>query len=215
MTNVTRRDVVAATVAMAALAKFGVRPAFAETAAAGPRIGAPAPAFSATDSNGRKVSLADLKGKTVVMEWTNDECPFVRKHYGSQSMQALQRKWTAQDVVWLSVVSSAPGEQGFVDGTKANKLTVDRGAAPTAVLLDPQGDLGRLYKAQTTPHMYVIKGDGTLAYMGGIDDKASTKAEDLKGAKNFVDAALTDISAGRPVAVATSRPYGCTVKFTS
>lgn len=214
MTNVTRRDVVAATVAAAALAKFGAGPAFADTAA-GPRIGAPAPAFSATDSNGRTVSLAGLKGKTVVMEWTNDECPFVRKHYVGESMQALQKKWTAQDVVWLTVVSSPPGEQGYADAAKANRLTVDRGASPSAVLLDPAGDLGRLYKAQTTPHMYVIKGDGTLAYMGGIDDKPSTRTEDLKGARNFVDAALSDLSAGRPVSSATSRPYGCTVKFTS
>lgn len=213
-TNVTRRDVVAAAVAVAALAKFGAAPAWAETAPA-PRIGAPAPAFSAVDSNGRTVSLADLKGKTVVMEWTNDECPFVRKHYTGQSMQALQKKWTAQDVVWLTVVSSPPGEQGYADAAKANALTVERGASPSAVLLDPAGDLGRLYKAQVTPHMYVIGRDGTLAYMGGIDDKPSTKTEDLKGARNFVDAALADISAGRPVATTTARPYGCTVKFTS
>lgn len=189
--------------------------AFAVTPVSGPRVGAPAPAFTATDSAGKSVSLADLKGKTVVLEWTNDECPFVRKHYGSQSMQSLQKKWTDKGVVWLSVISSIPGEQGYADAAKANKLTADRGAAPSSVLLDPKGDLGRTFGAQVTPHMYVIKGDGTLAYMGGIDDKPSTKQDDLKGAKNFVDAALTEIGEGRTVSVTTSRPYGCTVKYSS
>ena len=179
------------------------------------KVGAPAPAFTAMDSKGAKVSLADYKGKTVVLEWTNDECPFVRKHYGAKNMQSLQEKWTAQGVGWLSVVSSAPGEQGFVDGAKADTLTRDRGAHPSAVLLDPKGDIGRLYGAQTTPHMYVVKPDGALAYMGGIDDKPSSNPADVKTAKNFVDAALTDLAAGKPVAVTTSRPYGCTVKYSS
>ncbi len=211
--TLTRRDAVStallATVASAtgALALTPVAP--------GPRIGAPAPDFKAVDSNGRTVSLADFKGKTVVLEWTNDECPFVLKHYNAASMQATQKKWTAKDVVWLSVISSAPGEQGFADGAKANRLTTDRGAAPSAVLLDPAGDLGRIYKAQTTPHMFVVKPDGMLAYMGGIDDKPSTNAADLKTAKNFVDAALADLAEGRPVAVASARPYGCTVKYAS
>ena len=187
----------------------------AASAQSGPKVGAPAPAFVAKDSNGHAVSLSDMKGKTVVLEWTNDECPFVRKHYGTQSMQTLQKKWTEKGIVWLSVVSSAPGEQGAVTPDKANALTVQRDAHPTAVLLDPAGDLGRTYNAQTTPHMFVVKPDGVLAYMGGIDDKPSTKTEDLKGAKNFVDAALSDLAAGKPVAVTTSRPYGCTVKYSS
>lgn len=204
--STTRRIVLAAALVGASF------PAFAEGA---PHVGSPAPAFTATDSNGKTVSLADLKGKTVVLEWTNDECPFVRKHYGSQSMQTLQKKWTDKGIVWLSVISSTPGEQGYADPAKANRLTADRGASPSAVLLDPKGYVGRIYGAQVTPHMYVIKPDGVLAYMGGIDDKPSTKAEDLKTAKNFVDTALSELSAGKPVSVTTSRPYGCTVKYSS
>lgn len=179
------------------------------------RIGAPAPAFSLTDSNGKTVALADYKGKTVVLEWTNHDCPYVRKHYGGHAMQALQKKWTAQGVVWLTLISSAKGEQGYVTPEQANKLTADRGAAPTAVLFDPAGDVGRTYGAQTTPHMYIITGDGKLAYMGGIDDKPTTRLDDLKTAKNFVDQALTEIAAGKPVATTTARPYGCTIKYQS
>jgi hypothetical protein len=179
------------------------------------RLGAPAPNFTLTDSNGRSVSLADFKGKTIVLEWTNHECPYVRKHYGGQNMQALQKKWTGSGVVWLTLISSRPGAQGFVHGLEANKLTEERQAAPTAVLLDPQGGVGRSYGAQVTPHMYVVTGDGTLVYMGGIDDKPSTRLEDLKSAKNFVDAALSEVLAGKPVSVKTSRPYGCTIKYSS
>jgi peroxiredoxin len=179
------------------------------------RIGAPAPGFTLADSTGKSVSLADFKGKTVVLEWTNHECPYVRKHYGGQNMQALQKKWTGQGVVWLTVISSMPGSQGYVTAEQANKLTADRGAAPTAVLFDPKGDAGRVYGAQTTPHMYVITGAGTLAYMGGIDDKATTRLDDLKTAKNFVDQALGELAQGKPVSTTTSRPYGCTIKYSS
>lgn len=179
------------------------------------RVGAPAPTFTATDSNGKAVSLAEFKGKTVVLEWTNHDCPFVRKHYSSNNMQALQKKWTAQGVVWLSLISSAEGEQGFVTPEQANKLTTDRGASPTAVLLDPKGEVGRAYGAQTTPHMFIIKSDGTLAYMGGIDDKPTTRTADLKDARNYVDSALAEIAAGKPVSVTASRPYGCSVKYSS
>jgi hypothetical protein len=139
----------------------------------------------------------------------------VRKHYNGQAMQGLQKKWTDKGVVWLSVISSAPGEQGFVTPEQANKLTTDRGAHPTAVLFDTKGDIGRTYGATVTPHMYVIKGDGVLAYMGGIDDKATTRLDDLKTAKNFVDTALDEIAQGKPVSTTTSRPYGCTVKYQS
>ena len=214
MITTTRRSALTGTLFAGTLLAAGALSAgaFAES---GPKVGAPAPSFTATDSNGKQVSLADFKGKTVVLEWTNDGCPFVKKHYGGQAMQGLQKKWTEKGVVWLSVVSSPPGEQGHVDGPAANKLTAERGAAPTAVLLDPKGDVGRAFGAQVTPHMYVVKGDGTLAYMGGIDDKPSTKLEDLKTAKNFVDAALSEVTEGKPVSVTTSRPYGCTVKYTS
>ena len=186
-------------------------------AADGPqaRLGAPAPNFTLIDSNGNSVSLADFKGKTVVLEWSNHECPYVRKHYGGNNMQELQRKWTAQGVVWLTLISSQPGAQGFVHGLEANKLTEERGAAPSAVLLDPKGGVGRSYGAQVTPHVYVITADGVLVYMGGIDDKPTTRLEDLKTAKNFVDAALSEVAAGKTITVKTSRPYGCTIKYAS
>ncbi|MBY0256865.1 redoxin domain-containing protein [Methylobacterium sp.] len=183
--------------------------------AAGPQVGKPAPAFSAQDSDGRTVRLSDYAGKTVVLEWTNHDCPFVMKHYGAHAMQALQKKWTGQGVVWLSVISSAPGEQGAVDGAEANRLTKTRDAAPSAVLLDPTGTIGRAYDAKTTPHMFVITPDGTLAYQGGIDDKPSADPADLKTARNHVEAALTELAAGKPVSVRTAKPYGCTVKYAS
>jgi peroxiredoxin len=188
----------------------GVQAAIAQA-----RIGAPAPAFTLTDSNGRALSLADFKGKTVVLEWTSHECPYVGKHYRGNNMQALQKKWTGQGVVWLSVISSGPGKEGHVSPQQANKLTADRGAAPTAVLLDPTGKTGRAYGAKTTPHMYVINGEGALVYMGGIDDKPTARLEDLKRARNFVDEALSEISQGKPVSVTSARAYGCSVKYGS
>ncbi len=178
-------------------------------------VGSPAPGFALTDSNGKPVSLADFRGKTVVLEWTNHECPYVGKHYRGNNMQALQKKWTADGVVWLTVISSAPGEQGHVSPAEANKLTADRGAAPTAVLFDPKGQAGRAYGATATPHMYVISGAGTLVYKGGIDDKPTARLEDLKTARNFVDEALTEIKQGKPVSVGFSRVYGCTIKYAS
>ena len=188
----------------------GVQPAATQA-----RIGASAPAFTLTDSNGRSHSLADFTGKTIVLEWTSHECPFVGKHYRGNNMQALQKKWTGQGVVWLSVISSAPGLPGHVSPQQANKLTVDRGAAPTAVLLDPTGKVGRAYGARTTPHMYVINGEGTLAYLGGIDDQPTARLKDLKGARNFVDEALSEISQGKPVSATSSRAYGCSIKYGS
>jgi peroxiredoxin len=199
----------------AAIALPGVPSPALAYAAPQARIGEPAPTFSLTDSNGKAVSLTDFKGKTVVLEWTNHECPYVRKHYSANNMQMLQKKWTAQGVVWLTLISSAPGTQGYVTGEEANKLTAQRAAAPSHVLLDPKGDVGRAYGAQTTPHMYVIKADGTLAYMGGIDDRPTTRLEDLKTAKNFVDAALTELAEGKSVSATSARPYGCSVKYSS
>lgn len=181
--------------------------------AANVQVGQPAPAFTAKDSNGKTVSLADLKGKTVVLEWSNHDCPFVKKHYTGNNMQALQKKWTAQNVVWLTIVSSPVGEQGYVTPDQANKLTKDRGAAPSAVLLDPKSQIARAYGAQVTPHMYVIDKTGKLAYAGGIDDKPSTRIDDLATAKNFVDIALSELAQGKAVSASTSRPYGCTVKY--
>jgi AhpC/TSA family len=214
MLLVPRRGLIAL---LAGTGLFGlvVPAAVAADSSAQARLGAPAPNFTLTDSNGRSLSLSDFKGKTIVLEWTNHECPYVRKHYAGQNMQALQKKWTAQGVIWLTVISSHPGAQGFVHGLEANKLTDDRGAAPTAVLLDSRGGVGRSYGALVTPHMYVITGDGALVYMGGIDDKPTTRLEDLKTARNFVDAALSEVVAGKPVSVRTSRPYGCTIKYAS
>ena len=179
------------------------------------RVGAPAPAFTLTNPRAPTRSLADFKGKTVVLEWTNHECPYVGKHYRGNTMQALQKKWTGQGVVWLTVISSAPGTQGHVTPAQANKLTAERNAAPSAVLFDPTGKVGRAYGATATPHMYVVKGDGALAYAGGIDDKPSARLDDLKTAKNFVDEALAEVAAGKPVSVPSARAYGCSVKYSS
>ena len=182
-------------------------------AQADPQVGQPAPAFSVADTRGKTWTLADLAGRTTVLEWTNHDCPFVRKHYGAGNMQALQKEAVGQGVLWLSVISSAPGKQGHVSAAEADDLTRSRGAAPTAVLLDETGAMGRAYAARTTPHMYVIGPDGTLRYMGGIDDRATTDPADIPGAKAYVRAALADLAAGRSVADAVTRPYGCSVKF--
>lgn len=214
MRPIDRRNVLATGLAGAAAMAF-MAAGLPSGALAQARIGAPAPGFTLMDSNGKSVSLASFKGKIVVLEWTNHDCPYVRKHYGGDNMQALQKKWTGKGVVWLSVISSAPGLQGHVSPTEANKITVDRGAAPTAVLFDPKGEIGHAYGARTTPHMYVVSRDGALLYMGGIDDKPTARIEDLKTAKNYVDQALSEIAEGKPVSVATSRAYGCSIKYGS
>jgi peroxiredoxin len=194
--------------ALVVVAAAGAR--FARSAAV---VGEPAPAFTLTDTNGRSHSLEDLRGKTVVLEWWNYECPFVGKHYGSGNMQKLQQEWTAKGVVWLTISSSAPGKQGYVDAAQANAWMKEKGAAPTAVLLDHDGRVGRAYGAKTTPHMFVIDPKGTLVYAGGIDDKPSTDQADIATAKNFVSAALAEVTAGKPVTTAISQPYGCSVKY--
>jgi len=185
------------------------------TAHAVPEVGKPAPDFSAVDSNGKTVKLSGFRGKIVVLEWTNDGCPYVQKHYGSGNMQSLQKDAAAKGAVWLTIISSAPGKQGYVDGAGANKLTKSRGAAPTAVLLDPEGAIGHLYDARTTPHMFIVNKDGTLVYMGGIDDKPTSNPGDIQSAKNFVRVALDEVMAGKPVSEAITRPYGCSVKYES
>lgn len=186
---------------------------FSVAAWAAPSIGEPAPAFTAVDSNGKTVSLADYKGRHVVLEWTNDGCPFVKKHYGSGNMQSLQKEFTAKNVVWLSVISSAPGQQGYADGAAANKLTAARGAAPTAVLLDPKGDVGRLYGAKTTPQLFAIDPAGKLEYAGGIDSIASPDPADIGSATPFLKVALTEALAGKPVTTPVTKPYGCSIKY--
>jgi peroxiredoxin len=186
---------------------------FAGLIEAVPKIGQPAPDFTAVDSYGVAHALGDYRGKIVVLEWTNHQCPFVGKHYGTGNMQALQQQATATGVTWLSVISSAPGEQGYVSDAEANVLTAKRNASPMAVLLDPQGVVGRLYDARTTPHMYIIDAAGTLVYMGGIDDKPSTQDADVKTATNYVRVALDEIRSGKPVSMPVTRPYGCSVKY--
>jgi len=176
-------------------------------------VGQPAPAFTATDTNNNVRKLSDFKGKFVVLEWTNRDCPFTQKHYQSGNMERLQHEWTKRGVVWLTVVSSAPGEQGYVIGGEENAYLAQMKAAPTAVLLDPNGQLGHLYDAKTTPHMFVIDRKGVLIYDGAIDDRATTGVSDIAGAKNYVVQALQEAMAGKPVTVATSRPYGCSVKY--
>ena len=185
----------------------------AAPASASPDLGKPAPVFSATDSNGHKVSLADYRGRTVVLEWTNHDCPYVRRHYDLGNMQALQKEATGAGVVWLSIISSAPGTQGYVMGAEANQLTKKRGAAPTKVVLDPPGTIGRMYGAQVTPHMYIIDGQGTLVYKGGIDDQPAPWGELKKKTRNFVRLALADLKQGAKVRHADTRAYGCTVKY--
>jgi alkyl hydroperoxide reductase subunit AhpC len=176
-------------------------------------VGKPAPAFSLPDPNGKTVSLAEQQGKWVVLEWTNPECPFVRKHYGSGNMQKLQDTYTAKGVVWLSVASSAPGKEGNYPPDQWIKVQKDRNAHPTALLLDPDGRVGRAYGAKTTPHMFVIDPTGTLVYQGAIDDHSSPFEASISGAKNYVAAALDEGMSGKPVSTASTKPYGCSVKY--
>jgi peroxiredoxin len=176
-------------------------------------LGKPAPAFSAVDSNGKTWSLAELKGKVVVLETTNQDCPYVRKHYGSRNMQTQQREAAAKGVVWLTVASSAPGEQGHVTAAEANQLTKTRNAAPTAFLLDPQSRIARAYGATVTPHMYIVDAAGLLVYRGGIDSIPSSSVSDVPKAKQYVRLALDEVLTGKPVSEASTRPYGCTLKY--
>jgi peroxiredoxin len=175
--------------------------------------GTQAPNFEGTDSNGVSHTLSQYGGKYVVLEWANQGCPFDQKHYRSGNMEALQRQWTGKGVVWLSIISSAPGEQGHVTPAEENEYLRKMKAAPTAALLDPEGTIGRLYQAKTTPHMFVIDPQGKLIYQGAIDDKPTTDLADVKTARNYLNDALTSAMAGKPVPVASTRPYGCSVKY--
>jgi peroxiredoxin len=178
-------------------------------------IGNPAPNFTLPDTNGKKVSLANFKGKYVVLEWYNPDCPFVGKHYRSGNMQELQKEFTSQGVVWISIDSSAPGAQGNYPPEKLNQISAHDGASRTALLLDPEGKIGRLYGAKTTPDMYIINPGGILVYKGAIDNKRSTDPADVKTATNYVKSALQDAMTGKPVTPAVTQPYGCSVKYSS
>jgi peroxiredoxin len=172
------------------------------------KVGEPAPAFTATDNTGKTQSLASYKGKWIVLEWHNQACPYVVKHYGAGNMQKLQKTWTDKGVAWLSIVSSGPGQAGYVTPEESIAYMKAQNAAPTAVLLDGSGEVGHLYDAKTTPHMFIIDPAGIVVYNGALDDKPTRDAADIATATNYVSQALTEAMAGKPVSVPTSRPYG-------
>jgi hypothetical protein len=182
-------------------------------AAAQQTVGKPARNFRVTDATGKAVSLADYKGRMVVLEWNNPGCPFVQKHYNSGNMQRTQAGAKAAGAVWLSINSGAPGKQGYMTGPEAQAFVSKAKATPTAYLLDPQGRVGRGYAAKTTPQMFVIDGAGVLRYQGGIDDKPTANPADIAGARNHVTAAIAELKAGKPVSVPETRSYGCSVKY--
>lgn len=209
---IIHRDRIPLIIGAAAAALITAAALVVSTASAAPP-GNAAPAFREINTAGKDISLADFKGKTVVLEWTNNGCPFVQKHYNSKNMQAAQANATKDGVIWLSVISSKPGAQGHVTPEQADKLTADRGAKPTHVLLDPDGSMGRAYGAKTTPHMYIITPDGKIAYNGAIDSIQSNRVEDVPKATNFVINALANLKAGKAPDPALTVPYGCDVKY--
>lgn len=185
----------------------------AAPAVAGVEAGAAAPDFTATDVNGNEVTLSALKGKTVVLEWTNHQCPFVVKHYDTGNMQKLQKAANDNGVVWISIVSSAEGRQGHVSAEEAKKIASDAGAVPTHKILDASGEIGQAYGAKTTPHMFVINAEGNVVYAGAIDDNPSPRKSTVEDAKNYVTAALEALAAGKDVETTSTQPYGCSVKY--
>ena len=177
------------------------------------KVGDPAPGFTGTDSNGKTQTLSEYKGKYVVLEWSNRDCPYTRKHYTSGNMQSLQKEWTAKGVIWLTILSSAPGQQGYVTASEENAQLAKMHAEPTAAILDPTGAIGHKYDAKTTPNMFVIDPSGKLIYAGAIDDHATPDVDDIKVSKNYVSEALNQAMAGGAVATSYTRPYGCSVKY--
>src|SRR5512137_1882447 len=192
---------------------FAAVAAFSSSAFATAVPGQPAPAFRAVDVNGKAVSLADFRGKTVVLEWNNPNCPFVQKHYVSGNMQSLQQKNTAAGVVWLAVNSTTESHSDYMAHAKLAAWFGEQKAAPTAIVMDPRGEIGRAYGAKVTPHMYVIDAKGTLVYAGAIDDKRSANPADVKTATNLVAVALGEVAAGKPVSTTATTAYGCTIKY--
>lgn len=182
-------------------------------ASAAPQIGQLAPDFTGTDSKGNALRLSDYRGKTVVLEWTNADCPYTRKHYASGNMQNTQGLAQKSGIVWLTVVSSAPGKQGYVNGPAADALTRSRKATPTEVVLDPTGTIGRLYGAKTTPHMFVIDKNGALQYMGGMDSIATADEADIARAEPYLREAMLAVEQGNPAPHAMTKPYGCSIKY--
>lgn len=194
---------------LAAIAQTGTQ----DVAIGGVAIDQPAPDFALKDIDGKEYKLSSFKGKYVVLEWVNFDCPFVKKHYSSGNMQALQAEATKKGVIWLSICSSAPGKQGHFPIADLKKRIATEKAVPTAYLIDENGVVGKLYGAKTTPHMFVIDSIGKLRYAGAIDDMPSTKVDDIPKATNYVRAALDAVTNGRAVAVKSQTPYGCAVKF--
>ncbi len=180
---------------------------------AGAEAGKPAPAFSLNDPDGKPHSLEEARGKFVVLEWTNPDCPFVRKHYDSGNMQKLQKEFTSKGVVWYTISSSADGKQGSRSDADWKTILRTRGDVQTALLLDRDGTMGRLYGAKTTPHVFLIGKDGAVLYKGAIDDKASTHPADIAGARNYLAAAFEEAAAGKPVTTPVTESYGCSVKY--
>ena len=210
-----RGSLFSAIMAVAAIAALivGLVGILGVAAAAAPQIGQVAPDFSAQDSKGDSLRLSQYRGKTVVLEWTNADCPYTRKHYTSGNMQSVQSLAQQKGIVWLTIVSSAPGKQGYVDGPAADALTESRHAAPTAVLLDPSGALARMYNAKTTPHMFVIDKNGALQYMGGIDSIATADVDDIAHAEPYLKEAMLAVAQGGKPPHAVTRPYGCSIKY--
>jgi hypothetical protein len=198
---------------LSALVAIGIAVVMGISSAWAAKVGDHAPDFTATDSNGQVHKLADYQGRFVVLEWTNRGCPYTQKHYNSGNMQRLQREWTSRGVVWLTVLSSAPGKQGYATGPEENTYLKQVNGSPTAALLDPTGALGHLYDAKTSPHMFIISPQGILVYNGAIDDRPTTDVADVPGAKNYVSIALEEATSGKPVTLSTTRPYGCSVKY--
>lgn len=201
--------------AAAAALAAAVVAAWSPGAAADVRAGQPAPAFTLRDVDGRSVSLADFRGRTVVLEWTNPGCPFVRKHYVSRNLPGLHERYARSDagVAWLAVNSTNPDHPDYLAPAALARTLKDWGAAPTAILMDPEGEVGRAYGARTTPQMWVIDPQGVVRFAGGIDDRRSANPDDVKVARNHVSAALDELAAGRAVTVASATPYGCSVKY--
>ena len=186
---------------------------FAAGSAFAGAVGQPAPEFTLSDLTGKPVKLSDFRGRYVVLEWVNPECPYVEKHYGSANMQGLQKDYTAQRVVWLTINSTRESHSEYYPPQKMAGWTKQVNAAPSATLLDPTGKVGRAYQARTTPHMYIVDPQGQLVYAGGIDDKRSTRQADVKTAKNYVRAAMGEALAGKPISAASTAPYGCSIKY--
>lgn len=184
-----------------------------ENATSDATVGEPAPDFEVIGADGTTHSLSDYEGEYIIIEWLNHGCPYIQKHYNGNNMQQLQEKYTDQGVVWLSVVSSAPGTQGYMEAEEALQSIEEQGASPTAILLDPEGEMGRAYDARVTPHMFIIDPEGVLRYNGAIDDKPTARASSLETAHNYIDAAMTSLRNGEEVEVKSNTPYGCTVKY--